>query len=144
MAKRALLRAADADREYVAERLRKATAEGRLLAEELEERLEATFSARTYGELESVISDLPREPVKRARRSSLPIPWPAAVFALVVLMPVVVAVMVAALVLVASMFAMWVVMAAVVAAIFGRHRVPYGPHRYYSRSWHAASSRWRA
>ena len=40
--------------------------------------------------------------------------------------------------------AMWVVMAAVVAAIFGRHRVPYGPHRYYSRSWHAASSRWRA
>ncbi|HEV3389103.1 MAG TPA: DUF1707 domain-containing protein, partial [Solirubrobacteraceae bacterium] len=47
MVKRATLRAADADREHVAERLRQATAEGRLDPHELEERLEATFSARS-------------------------------------------------------------------------------------------------
>jgi hypothetical protein len=53
------LRASDEDRERVAERLRKAAGEGRLLTEELEERLEAAFSARTYGELDSVLADLP-------------------------------------------------------------------------------------
>jgi hypothetical protein len=37
------LRAADADRERIAERLRQAAAEGRLTAEELEERLEVAF-----------------------------------------------------------------------------------------------------
>ena len=47
MAGHAAIRAADADRESVAERLRQASAEGRLLTDELEERLEAAFSART-------------------------------------------------------------------------------------------------
>ena len=47
MARRAVIRASDADRDRVADRLRAATAEGRLLAEELEERLEALFAART-------------------------------------------------------------------------------------------------
>lgn len=61
MADRANLRASDADRERVAERLRKATGEGRLLAEELEERLHAALSARTYGELDAVVADLPDE-----------------------------------------------------------------------------------
>jgi len=54
-----MLRASDSDREHIAERLRNATAEGRLLASELEERLTAAFSARTYGELDSLVSDLP-------------------------------------------------------------------------------------
>lgn len=52
------LRASDSDRERVAERLRHATAEGRLSAEELEERLEVLFAARTYGELDPLLSDL--------------------------------------------------------------------------------------
>jgi hypothetical protein len=43
----------------VAERLRHATAEGRLTADELEERLEALYAARTYGELDTLVSDLP-------------------------------------------------------------------------------------
>jgi hypothetical protein len=42
------LRASDADREQVAEVLRDALAEGRLDMEEFEERLEATYKARTY------------------------------------------------------------------------------------------------
>jgi hypothetical protein len=55
---RATFRASDDDREQTATRLRHAAAEGRLLAEELEQRLEAAFSARTYGELDLVVSDL--------------------------------------------------------------------------------------
>ncbi|MDI3386915.1 DUF1707 domain-containing protein [Streptomyces sp. B-S-A8] len=53
------LRASDADRERVAERLREAVAEGRLDMEEFQERLDVTYKARTYGELEPVTRDLP-------------------------------------------------------------------------------------
>lgn len=53
------LRASDADRERVAERLRDAMAEGRLDMEEFEERLDATYKARTYGELAPITRDLP-------------------------------------------------------------------------------------
>lgn len=53
------LRASDADRERVAEVLRDALAEGRLDMAEFEERLEATYSARTYGDLEPITRDLP-------------------------------------------------------------------------------------
>ena len=52
-------RASDADREHVAERLRDAAGDGRLTIPELEERLEATFAARTYAELEPLTHDLP-------------------------------------------------------------------------------------
>ncbi|KAA0930734.1 DUF1707 SHOCT-like domain-containing protein, partial [Streptomyces apricus] len=53
------LRASDADREQVAEVLRDALAEGRLDMAEFEERLETTYKARTYGELEPITRDLP-------------------------------------------------------------------------------------
>ncbi|MFJ3665936.1 DUF1707 domain-containing protein [Streptomyces sp. NPDC090106] len=57
------LRASDADRERVAEVLRDALAEGRLDMEEFEERLEATYKARTYGELTPITRDLPAGPL---------------------------------------------------------------------------------
>ncbi|KUN01428.1 hypothetical protein AQI95_31400 [Streptomyces yokosukanensis] len=53
------LRASDADRERVAEILRDGLAEGRLDMEEFEERLEAVYKARTYGELTPITRDLP-------------------------------------------------------------------------------------
>jgi hypothetical protein len=53
------LRASDADRETVTERLRQAAGEGRLEPEELEDRLHAALRARTYGELDVVLADLP-------------------------------------------------------------------------------------
>lgn len=53
------LRASDADRERVAEVLRDALAEGRLDMTEFEERLEAAYKARTYGELTPITRDLP-------------------------------------------------------------------------------------
>jgi hypothetical protein len=62
------IRASDADREQVAERLRVATVEGRLSADELEARLEALHASRTYGELDALVADLPASgPPRRAR-----------------------------------------------------------------------------
>lgn len=55
------LRASDADRDRIAEVLRSAAADGRLSLTELEERIDALYSAKTYGELEPVIHDLPGE-----------------------------------------------------------------------------------
>jgi hypothetical protein len=83
MARRSLLKASDADREHVAERLRRATGEGRLVAEELEERLGLALTARTYGELDAVVADLPAERTKR--RSATPL-WVKGAFALAVVM----------------------------------------------------------
>jgi hypothetical protein len=76
MTRRAMMKASDADREHVAERLRSAAAEGRLLAEELEERLGAAFKARTYGELDATVADLPT-PSSGARSSQRPTRRPA-------------------------------------------------------------------
>ncbi len=67
-----MLRASDADREHVAERLRKAASEGRLLAEELEQRLGAALTARTYGELDPLVADLPTDGVPTASRTRAP------------------------------------------------------------------------
>lgn len=53
------LRASDADRERVVDRLRDAVAEGRLDMEEFEERLDAAYRSRTYAELEPLTRDLP-------------------------------------------------------------------------------------
>ncbi|WP_051812125.1 DUF1707 domain-containing protein [Kitasatospora sp. MBT63] len=53
------LRASDADREVVAELLRDAYAEGRLSVEEHAERIEAAYSAKTFGELAPLTRDLP-------------------------------------------------------------------------------------
>lgn len=53
------MRASDADRFEVADRLRIATAEGRLTAAELEERLDTLYTTKTYGELEALVADLP-------------------------------------------------------------------------------------
>ena len=62
------LRASDADRERVAERLRTAAGEGRLTPVELEERLEGAFSARTGAELEPLVADLPEAVAAPPRR----------------------------------------------------------------------------
>jgi Domain of unknown function (DUF1707)/Cell wall-active antibiotics response 4TMS YvqF len=53
------MRASDADRERVAEALREAAAEGRLDLEELDQRLDQVFSAKTYAELAPITADIP-------------------------------------------------------------------------------------
>src|SRR5438309_1271636 len=46
------LRVSDDEREVVAERLRVAAGEGRIGLDELEDRISAVYTAKTYGELE--------------------------------------------------------------------------------------------
>jgi hypothetical protein len=55
----AQLRVSDQDRHQVAEVLREAAGEGRIDLEELDQRLEATYSARTYADLVPITLDLP-------------------------------------------------------------------------------------
>lgn len=54
-------RASDMDRHNVAERLRAAAGDGRLSIDELEQRLESAYGAKTYAELEPLLADLPGE-----------------------------------------------------------------------------------
>jgi hypothetical protein len=56
------LRASHEDRDRVVELLRVAAGDGRLSAEELDERLEVALSARTFGELAALTADLPTAP----------------------------------------------------------------------------------
>jgi Domain of unknown function (DUF1707) len=58
----ARLRISDSDRHQVAEVLREAAGEGRIDFEELDERLEATYAARTYADLVPITLDLPTQP----------------------------------------------------------------------------------
>jgi hypothetical protein len=53
-----LMRISDADRQRVADVLRDAAGEGRIDLDELEERLELTWQAKTYGELVPITLDL--------------------------------------------------------------------------------------
>ncbi len=65
------LRAADVDRAFVADLLKKAVDEGRLSLSEFDERLQQTYESRTYGDLDKVIGDLPRP-----SRRSMMVPAP--------------------------------------------------------------------
>lgn len=67
------VRASDSDREQVAERLRHATVEGRLSPDELEDRLGALYSSRTYGELDALVADLPATSSPAPVRHSAPL-----------------------------------------------------------------------
>jgi hypothetical protein len=53
------MRAADGDRQAVADKLRAALDEGRLDLHEYDERLQQAFGAKTYGELDVLLTDLP-------------------------------------------------------------------------------------
>jgi len=140
VSRRATLRASDNDREVVAERLRSAAAEGRIVAEELEDRLALALRARTYGELDALIADLPREQVARRggvtrnRGRSLwqmgPVP---VLFLLLFAMPIVVAAVVAVMTIVFAMVTTWAVFAALVWLALGHSRRWYGPRWSYAR-----------
>jgi hypothetical protein len=74
-----LMRISDADRQRVADVLRDAAGDGRLDLEELEERLELTWHAKTYGDLVPITMDLqhtgpaaPPAGVPLRRTSSVP------------------------------------------------------------------------
>jgi Domain of unknown function (DUF1707) len=62
------LRASDADREAMADRLRKHHTDGRLDQDEFQERLERCFAAKTVGELAELTRDLPDDPARHRAR----------------------------------------------------------------------------
>jgi hypothetical protein len=53
------MRAGDGDRKAVADQLKAALDEGRLDLHEYDERLQKTYAARTYGDLNGLLDDLP-------------------------------------------------------------------------------------
>jgi hypothetical protein len=130
------MRASDADRETVAERLRRAAGEGRILAHELEERLARALRAQTYGELDALVADLPRDLVApRSRTRQLARAHPVMTTALVLavaLMAMAVAVVIAfVLFSVLMAWGFWLAVAALCAARrrcwhHGRYTYRYG------------------
>lgn len=71
------LRASDADRDRIADLLRDALAEGRLTADEHAERVEGALAAKTVGELEAYVQDLPAaHGVRTPPRPGPPYPAP--------------------------------------------------------------------
>ena len=62
------MRASDADRDRMVERLNIAYSEGRLSKDEHDGRLESALSARTYADLDQLVTDLPAAPRPRWRR----------------------------------------------------------------------------
>jgi hypothetical protein len=54
------MRAADADRHQVAERLKAALDEGRLSLHEYDDRVKEAYAARTYADLMGLVTDLPQ------------------------------------------------------------------------------------
>jgi hypothetical protein len=56
------LRASHEDRDRIVELLRVSAGDGRLSIDELDERVEAALTTRTYGELEALVADLPATP----------------------------------------------------------------------------------
>jgi uncharacterized protein DUF1707 len=102
MTRHQLVRASDADRDKVVDRLRDAAAEGRLEPDELEQRVDAALRARTYGELDWLVADLPGEAVTARRRLRVaPLLSVAAVVVVVMLV-------LAAVVLAAAWWMIWI------------------------------------
>jgi Domain of unknown function (DUF1707) len=67
------LRAADHDRDAVSDILREQHLAGRLDTDELQERIDRCYAAKTYAELDAVLADLPAkvpDPVRRDNTSA--------------------------------------------------------------------------
>jgi Domain of unknown function (DUF1707) len=70
MADDADLRASDEQRERAAQEIREHFAAGRLSDEELDDRVDAAYAARTEGDLKRILADLPKLPATRAQQKA--------------------------------------------------------------------------
>ena len=75
---RGALRVSHEDRDQVAEVLRVAAGDGRLTADELDERLERALTARTYDDLAALVTDLPAAGTALAAVPGTQLPGPLA------------------------------------------------------------------
>jgi hypothetical protein len=71
------LRASDADREAVAQQLRDHYAAGRITLDEFDERTTTTYAAKTFGDLDGLLADLPAADVVPVPAARVPAPAPA-------------------------------------------------------------------
>jgi hypothetical protein len=117
----------------VADRLRRAAIEGRLEPDELEERLHTAFRARTYGDLNRLLDDLPAQPVRWERpRTVAPVARTA--FTVALRVAAVLAVLTAAVAFAAFAFAWWMIGLVIWLAVCsskrgcGRHSWHRPPH----------------
>jgi hypothetical protein len=67
-----VVRASDAERDQAVARLREATVEGRLTLEEFTDRMAAAYEARTHGELDELVGDLPAHAAPAAPERKAP------------------------------------------------------------------------
>ena len=73
------MRAGDGDRQAVADQLKSALDEGRLDLSEYDERLQKTYGAKTYGDLQGLLTDLPNTvPPAQSQVQGYPPPAPSA------------------------------------------------------------------
>jgi hypothetical protein len=125
MPRRSVIRASDDERESVAERLRTAAAEGRLLASELEHRLALALRAKTLGELDRLVADLPLDGRRRrgrpARRPVTRV-TPVRVIGYAAAAIVVLSVLAVVAVFVLSLVFLWGVWAFLALWLFGHRR----------------------
>lgn len=100
------LRAADADRERTAARLRTSHAEGRLDMAEFQQRLEHCYEAKTLGDLRDLVADLPGHDEDDERRSLERLQPPY--LRLARLAPILIAVILASAVIGHHVFWLWI------------------------------------
>jgi hypothetical protein len=148
------IRVSDADRERVADRLRDHFAEGRLSSDELDERLTAALSAKTFGDLRTVMADLPepapaplltRPPVARRRapyRSPVLLPLVLIGLAAAILVPSLGWIFIAVLKIFLVAWLAAIAAAIVVAARFRRRRRGWPPDHQHSLHQHRQRSNW--
>jgi hypothetical protein len=147
MSKHDSLRASDADRDAVIDRLREAAGEGRLEPEELEQRIDGALRARTYGDLAELLADLPgdgRVYLPRAGWRTIPIAQSALLGAgLVVAVTIALALVALAVVLVLATAAWWIALILFWLAFrSSRRRLSLGPvRRRYVRARHSHRTR---
>jgi hypothetical protein len=136
MASHVSLRASDADREAVAELLRHAAVEGRLEPEELEDRLHAALRARTYGDLQRLLTDLPAKPLAWERPRSDAVPAARTALSVAIWLVLTLAVVAVVLIVAALMAAWWILWALVWFALCGRRSCTarLGPGRPWDRA----------
>ncbi len=130
------LRVSDAERSQVAEALARHYSDGRLDHDELEERLQAAMAAKTRGDLEPLLADLPDvvapppPPPPRSRHVAAADHLSRVVFALADLLIL----LLVGLVLFQGLTLPWIWLA-VVVVIFVRRRLRHGGQR--ARRYHA-------
>ena len=134
MSRRGQLRASDEDRDHVIDRLRKAASEGRIAAEELEQRVTSALKARTYGELDATVADLPGPSSRGGLNRRSAAGWavstvranPALLLVAIPVLAVTTALLLAATVV-------WTVLFLVFMIVGGRRHTPRGPWTYSRR-----------